>query len=831
MVRQANDSTVEHVEVWHEHAGNAKAISTVMPKCRVRLYKLVSVLLFVTTFYSSLAESAEYDVREYNSYGNSWITGKIGDIQWSFMTQDNSAWLAYWAHPWINVTVYPVRINSGYAPDSVEGDIEIPSSIGGYPVVGIGAPVMDNSYVGTFSYYSKLTSITIPNTVKYIGPYAFMGCSSLKAISIPASVTNTVLSGVFEGCSNLESLTILSPHVESFQVSSDKLKTLVFPNNVKDISVSASQCNIEIPHSVTNLDLGNIKELIIPRDPQFDLYSAFKYCRSVERVTIPQEVCSIGMSRIFNYSYQQPTVGKIMQILVDDEVTNICDSAFSGCSSMTNIVMPASVRTIGAGAFSGCHSLPAIELPPGIKSLNDGIFSGCYSLSEVSIPYGVTNIGKSAFSYCTNLVELTIPDSVKVIETSAFSLCTSLKKIKLPAHLERIEGSAFSGCTALSEIDLPESVISIGAGAFSGCTALTEISLPRNVNQIGDSAFQGCRSLESVSIAGNVEKIGNSTFYDCTSLAELELPDSISEIGSYAFYGCNSLIDLRYPDGLLAIGSYAFCNCSNLVNVIFDDRIEQIGQYAFQNCTSLKEVEIPCSVTNLSSSFYQCSGLTNAVLHKGLLSISDFSGCSSLSSIKLPGSVNTLGGFSNCDALRCVVVPPSVTNLHWYSFYTCPNLQTAWVPTNLESQVVERYVFNNCPSDFKIKYYNPAEEEMVITGNGQGVAVPKNWLGQYPGKSVLDMSANGRCRFYECYVLGIDPANATNDFRIVSFAMKPDGTIDLDSIVFDPPQTKWNVLDAKPVLKGATNLDGDWMPVPIGGAGDFRFFKVDVELQ
>ena len=78
-------------------------------------------------------------------------------------------------------------------------------------------------------------------------------------------------------------------------------------------------------------------------------------------------------------------------------------------------------------------------------------------------------------------------------------------------------------------------------------------------------------------------------------------------------------------------------------------------------------------------------------------------------------------------------------------------------------------------------------------------------------------------------MLGLDPKVATNDFRIVSFPMKADGTPDLAGIVFDPPQGRWNV-PATWKVKGAATLEGPWEEVPAGGNPAYRFFKVEVVL-
>ena len=91
-------------------------------------------------------------------------------------------------------------------------------------------------------------------------------------------------------------------------------------------------------------------------------------------------------------------------------------------------------------------------------------------------------------------------------------------------------------------------------------------------------------------------------------------------------------------------------------------------------------------------------------------------------------------------------------------------------------------------------------------------------------------AANGR-KVWECYALGLDPEDATNDFRITSFPLKADGTPDIEHIVFEPPQARWNVPGARVLIKGAANLnDAEWLEVTEGNKGGFRFFKVEVAV-
>ena len=129
--------------------------------------------------------------------------------------------------------------------------------------------------------------------------------------------------------------------------------------------------------------------------------------------------------------------------------------------------------------------------------------------------------------------------------------------------------------------------------------------------------------------------------------------------------------------------------------------------------------------------------------------------------------------------------------------------------------------------------YDPSETQAT------GVPVPYAWLDSYvPGvaytseayeTSAMSTAANGR-KVWECYVLGLDPEVATNDFKITSFPMKADGTPDLENLAFAPAKSQWNVQGARPVVKGAAVLDGEWQTVTEENKSAYRFFKVVVEL-
>ncbi len=242
--------------------------------------------------------------------------------------------------------------------------------------------------------------------------------------------------------------------------------------------------------------------------------SAFWYCSSLSEIVIPSSVTSIG------------------------------DSAFYGCNSLSEIVIPSSITSIGDSAFYGCNSLSGIVIPSSVTSICDSAFWGCNSLSEIVIPSSVTSIGDRAFSSCDSLSEIVIPSSVTSIGKSAFWGCNSLSEIVIPSSVTSIGDRAFSSCDSLSEIVIPSSVTSIGKSAFWGCNSLSEIVIPSSVTSICDWAFWNCRSLSEIVIPSSVTSIGKGAFYVCDSLSEIVIPSSVTSIGDSAFYGC------KFPDNL-----------------------------------------------------------------------------------------------------------------------------------------------------------------------------------------------------------------------------------------------------------------------------------------
>ena len=165
----------------------------------------------------------------------------------------------------------------------------------------------------------------------------------------------------------------------------------------------SSLSNIVIPKSVICLN-GN----------PFSDWEGMLECLSPTFIYEDDVLFNKDKSKIISFRNQ-----KIESYIIPNSVTDIGNSAFSFCRSLTNIVIPNSVVSIGDGAFSNCSSLSNIVIPDSVTAIGNFAFWGCSSLSNIVIPDSVTAIGDYAFYYCS-LSNIVIPDSVTAIGICAF---------------------------------------------------------------------------------------------------------------------------------------------------------------------------------------------------------------------------------------------------------------------------------------------------------------------------------------------------------------------------------------------------------------------------
>ncbi len=202
---------------------------------------------------------------------------------------------------------------------------------------------------------TSMTSITLPDTLSYIGSFVFQDSSvqklyvgtGLEAISFSAFVGSSISYNVYENGNYLGSKT--KPYLVLCSINSSSITSFTIHEDCVTL-MSGQGSNDGI----------------------------FLNCTSLESIVIPNKIKKIG------------------------------DSCFNGCTGLTSITIPNSVTSVGNYAFYGCTGLTSITIPNSVTIIGEFVFYGCTGLTSITIPDKVTSIGMNTFYNCTSLEKVEV---------------------------------------------------------------------------------------------------------------------------------------------------------------------------------------------------------------------------------------------------------------------------------------------------------------------------------------------------------------------------------------------------------------------------------------
>lgn len=449
------------------------------------------------------------------------------------------------------------------------------------------------------AFLNSSAQITLCEGLTTIENYAFKGCTGIKVLYLPSSVTK-VGKGAFSGCAGITEINV--PFVgegssvgggaallgyifgddqyeggiliTQFYTNSSSIKSCV-PSGLEKITVRGVTLQFGALQNMTM-----VKEIVIEEGVSMIGDGALRGCTSLEKLTIPYVGGMINPEEntpqtVFGFIFGESSTGSYQY--------------YDGSTSGGRFGIPDSIKevtvlggTLRYGAFSNCKFIEKITLPEeGILTIPGNAFYNCNSLRSLNIPNSVTEFGYHAFQRINCLEELNVPSGLTNIASYAF-FETKINKVIIS------DVDAWCGIEFTDVRSNP--LYETGAKLYlNGEEINGEIAISSDVEVIPFAAFYGCEKITSVKLPSSVTDISKCAFYGCTGLRSIEFNEGLVYIAPNAFEGAG-IKTAVFPSTLKSIGTSAFSNCENLLMVKIPSNVKTLAQLSFFNCTKLSLV-------------------------------------------------------------------------------------------------------------------------------------------------------------------------------------------------------------------------------------------------
>lgn len=531
---------------------------------------------------------------------------------------------------------------------------------------------------GAFYNCRRLTTLSIPDSVVYVGSGAFNGCDSLRYTAYN--------SGKYFG-------SVSNPYHTLVDITDKNIRSFTAHNNTKcTLPIFTGYSNLSslsIPNGITSVQSnGNDNNLVdfVKRGAAIISWG----CVYIGNNANPHLV--LYSSRYWNVD---------IKILDDTKVIAANALSYRGYTN-DNLIIPDNVQYVGENNIIGSTDVQ----PAKTVTIGSGVLDMDYAFTYK----GSTNSYLEAFSVssgnkyyasqdgvlydkaCTKLLnypanktdeDFTIPSTVKTVCPLAFYSVAKLKNLTIPAGVisvgyqafdDQIVREAFTSITVdgdnnkyssqdgilynkakteilkippmiSGEVTIADGITIIGDSLFANCGNITAVNIPNGVTSIEFYAFANCIGLESITVPDSVKSIEASAFYKCTGLTTATLGNGLEEIVGLdrgtiyqsIFAGCTNLTRINLGSGLTSIGNKAFYDCEKLEGIYFPD----MASYA-----KVDNVDLDKSIVYVNN--VPLTEMTKITIPDGVTRIGSwaFSNCTMLADITLPDSVTSVGSYA-----------------------------------------------------------------------------------------------------------------------------------------------------------------------------------------
>ena len=434
---------------------------------------------------------------------------------------------------------------------------------------------------------SKIKKVTLPDSVEYIGMYAFAD-SSVTSVNLPKKLKvdtsetswgqgHAIQYGTFYGCSKLKTVTVQCSTLGSLsQASFFGCKSLTGFDFSKVAQIDgwafagafANGTKLTIPNSVYMrygqagcqfLGAG-ISEVSI--DTAGISTKAFAGCLNLTKVTLGQNVRDIG-----TYSFLD-CVSLSNDVLKGTKVDAVRHMSLTN-TAMTELTIPATVNWIDGGSFKYNGKLKTVNWYPTPDNLQYSGFCPLFAM----LNEGSTNCSSPSSNYAsvfnrhfsggnTNITTVNMYGGVGLEPNQGgfLQMIPTLETVNIKCEAEALPRQFCYGDINLKTVTLakPASLKSVGEHAFS-LTGLEEATILKGVTY-GPYAFQGDLYLKKVVAEEGAEELGNFMFEGCAALEDVSLPETLKTVNLAAFKNAGNKASIYLPSALEVVEDDAFAS-------------------------------------------------------------------------------------------------------------------------------------------------------------------------------------------------------------------------------------------------------------------------------